>query len=277
VTADPSQTTSQFDRDTAVSAVAGEDGGWTADLSPSWNIGRNPNGGYLLAIAARAMQQAAGRPHPMSVTAHYLSPPTSDEPVTISTEIVKAGRRYVNVGARMTQAGRERIRLVGIYGDLDGQEGPTQIAARPPRIADPDRCVSLVELTEKAGRVIPESVHRFDLLLPPDTPWGRAGESEPFEITGWIRLADGSPPDPLSLLTFADAYPPTLLGSVAHGWVPTLELTVHVRGRPAPGWLLGTFRTRFLMDGVLEEDGELWDADRRPVALSRQLALVLGS
>ncbi|MGH8922199.1 MAG: thioesterase family protein, partial [Actinomycetes bacterium] len=142
MTADPSQTTSQFDLDTAVSAVAGEDGAWTADLNPRWNIGRNPNGGYLLSIAARAMQQAAGRPDPMSVTAHYLSPPTADEPVTISTEIVKAGRRYVNVGARMTQGGRERIRLVGIYGDLDQQEGPTQIAARPPQIAEPDRCLS---------------------------------------------------------------------------------------------------------------------------------------
>jgi hypothetical protein len=48
---------------------------------------------------------------------------------------------------------------------------------------------------------------------------------------------------------------------------------VHVRGVPAPGPLRCVFRTRFVHGGLLEEDGEVWDARDRLVAQSRQLAL----
>jgi hypothetical protein len=57
------------------------------------------------------------------------------------------------------------------------------------------------------------------------------------------------------------------------GWVPTIELTVQVRKRPAPGYLTGWFHTEAVTAGYLEEDGEVWDADGDLVVLSRQLAL----
>ena len=47
-----------------------------------------------------------------------------------------------------------------------------------------------------------------------------------------MRHSDGSDPDVIALLMFADAFPPpifTVFGPV--GWVPTLELTVQVRAR----------------------------------------------
>jgi acyl-CoA thioesterase len=248
--------------------------GWTAELAPRWNVGNNPNGGYLLAVAVRALIEETGRPDPVTVTAHYLSPPAPGE-VRIRTETVKPGRSFVTATASMSQGDRERVRIIGAFGDLDGRKGPTRVSARPPDIPPPDRCESLLDLTQRAGRAVPEVMNRFDLRLPPDSPWGRPGDGDPFEITGWIRFKDGTEPDAVSAVTFADAFPPTILGAVAGGWVPTIELTVHVRGRPSPGWLLGTFRTRVLVDGLLEEDGELWDSEGRPVALSRQLAMVL--
>ncbi len=68
-----------FEQDTAVRPDPG--GGWVADLRSRWNVGNNPNGGYLLAIAVKAMIADAGRPDPVTVTAHYLSPP-SEGPVS---------------------------------------------------------------------------------------------------------------------------------------------------------------------------------------------------
>lgn len=99
-----------------------------------------------------------------------------------------------------------------------------------------------------------------------------AGEAR---MRGWFRLRDGEDGGPLALLCAVDAFPPTVFNAhVPIGWTPTMELTVHVRARPAPGWLACSFRTRFVAGGLLEVDGEIWDGSGRLVAQSRQLALV---
>jgi acyl-CoA thioesterase len=65
-----------------------------------------------------------------------------------------------------------------------------------------------------------------------------------------------------------------MFGVKVTGWVPTIELTVHLRAKPAPGWLRASFTSRFIFGGYLEEDGELWDERGVLVAQSRQLAQV---
>ncbi len=44
--------------------------------------------------------------------------------------------------------------------------------------------------------------------------------------------------------------------------------------RPGAGPLRCSFRSRFVHDGLLDEDGEIWDSTGVLVAQSRQLALV---
>jgi hypothetical protein len=49
---------------------------------------------------------------------------------------------------------------------------------------------------------------------------------------------------------------------------------VHVRARPAPGWLACRVLTRHVIGGYHEEDFEVWDSRGTLVAQSRQLALL---
>ncbi len=256
---------SELDEDTAVSPVA--EGMWQADVGSRWNVGSAPNGGYLLAIAARAVLATTGRPDPLSVTAHYVSPPEPG-PLQVAVETVRSGRRYATATAALRQGEREAVRVLAAVGDLAAMQGPTRVAAEAPTVPGPSGCVEPPD-----GGWVPEVARRYDLRLVPAA--GDPPPDRPYEVSGWIRLADGAPPSVLALLAFADAFPPAVLGPLDVGWVPTIELTVHVRARPAPGWVLGRFATRFLVDGLLEEDGELWGEDGRLLAESRQLALVM--
>ena len=79
----------------------------------------------------------------------------------------------------------------------------------------------------------------------------------------------------MGLLVAVDAFPPTIFNTdFPVAWAPTVELTAHVRARPAAGWLRCAFSTRFVTGGFIEEDGEVWDTTGTLVAQSRQLALV---
>jgi hypothetical protein len=91
---------------------------------------------------------------------------------------------------------------------------------------------------------------------------------------GWFAFADAEPIDAIGLLLVADAFPPPIFNTgLPVARVPTVELTVHVRGVPEPGPLRCWFRSRFIHDGLLDEEGEIWDSTGKLVAQSRQLAL----
>nr|WP_237307897.1 acyl-CoA thioesterase domain-containing protein [Streptomyces alboflavus] len=114
---------------------------------------------------------------------------------------------------------------------------------------------------------------RLWLKLDPSTlGWALGQPSGKGEMRAWFGLADGRDADPLSLLLAVDALPPTAFEMGLSGWVPTIELTVHVRAKPAPGPLRVAITTRNLAGGFLEEDAEVWDSADRLVAQSRQLA-----
>lgn len=260
-----------FAADTLVEQVA--TGRYQAPLSPQWDIAGNANGGFMLAIAARAMAQEAGRPDPVTITAHYLAPGRPG-PTEVEVQVAKRGKRFVVVSATMSAAGKPLLQLLGTFGDLSTPDhGPRIIDAAPPELPPPEDC-----LRYGGQPGLPAMYDNVDLRLHPEDAWFAGGErSGRMRVRGWLRFPGDALTDVMSLLLAVDAFPPTVFNAptgLTIAWVPTIELTVHLRARPAPGWLRAIFTSRFLSSGFVEEDGEIWDQTGTLVAQSRQLALL---
>jgi acyl-CoA thioesterase len=263
----PASAMHHFDTDTAMHACG--EGRFRGHVHGAWNIGLNPNGGYLLALVASAMRQAAPHPDPLSITAHYLQPGLPDQDAEVTVSVLRSGRRMSHLQAVLHQQGQARLSVVAVMGVL-ADAGPATLALPAPALPAPEHCVAR---SGGAQGVALPILDRLDVRLHPDEAQpGAAGKAQ---VSGWIRLRDGRPPDGLASLLFADAFPPPVFGLLGMvGWVPTVELTVHLRCRPVAGWMQGLFRSADLIDGHLIEDGALWDAEGRLVLQSRQLALV---
>ncbi|MFW6691190.1 thioesterase family protein [Streptomyces sp. MAR4 CNX-425] len=276
-----------FDRETAVHATPGEPGSYDADLPGAWKVGQGINGGVLLAMTARALSAELGtapedrpeahHPDPLSVSAYYLSTATAG-PAAVRTETVRRGNSVSHGGAELLQREEPgadpvaRLRVLAAYGNLDEQAGDVLTAAKPPVLAPVEQCIGS-DLAPPEFRAESPLLGRVDLRLDPScVGWAVGAPSGRGEMKGWFRLPEGRDPDPMLLLMATDVLPPASFDLGMVGWAPTLELTAHVRARPAPGWLRVVHATRNVAGGYMEEDAEIWDSADRLVAQSRQLA-----
>jgi acyl-CoA thioesterase len=248
-------------------------GRYAATIDRGWWIERGPNGGYLAAIVLRAAIAEVADPvrRPRSITLHYLRPPV-EGPCEVAVVVERAGRGLTTLSARLVQDGRDCIlALVALGVDRPGPEIHDHPA---PDEGGPDDAPARVEPPEGAPDI--PFRHRFEVRPVIGGPPFTAGPVA--ETGGWIRTADRDPVDDVLLAALTDAWPPAVFSRLEERvGVPTVELTVHLRGAPgaADDWSFVRFRTREVVAGYLEETGEVWSPDGRLLAESRQLAVLL--
>ena len=241
------------------------------ELPDTWAYGAGVlHGGWLLETLTAAALAHTGHPHPLAVSAHYVAAPrvgTGD----VEVEVLREGRSVGTVRTRLTQEGRPKVEAVVTAGTLPGRDTRPLLMDAVPLVLPPrEACVrnEMPPGTPRNG-----IVEQLDVLLDPATSaWTTGSFGGSSEVRAWIRAVDGREPDPLLLLTVADALPPVTFDLGIAGWVPTLELTVLLRALPAPGWLKVVHRARLVPGGWLDEECEVWDADDRLVCQARQLA-----
>ena len=257
---------SAFAADTEV--VAAGDGGFRGTATDRWNgLAGRPLGGYVLALALRALGRTLPFPDLFIASAFFLQP-VEPGPVEIRTEVARAGQRSATGQASLSQNGVEAIRTVATFTDLDLAAGQNLVLGTAPELPDPEDAIDLHAGAPQPTASIADRVE-YRVAEPVEARRRRSG-GQP-DIALWTRLREGGGEDLLSLALLVDAAPPAILEAGASGST-TLELTLSVRGRPSSEWLSCRAVTRYAVNGYHDEDFEIWDTNGGLVAQSRQIA-----
>ena len=274
-----------FDEDSRVVA-AGAAGAFTAELTGRWNgTAGAVNGGYMLATCIRALALGMPFPDPIVVSGFFLRPGAAG-PATVRTSVIRSGRTMAFGESALSQDGKDVVRATAAFTGLGGtgqdgtaqdgtgqdgtgQDGPVFLDGTPPALPPPAECIG-VPVGSFGLASIAERIEFRSAELP---GWFRGQPSGRPASEIWMRFADGREADQLSLLLLVDSTAPSVLELGAGS--TTIQLTVHLRAHPAPGWLACRATTRFVSNGYHEEDFEVWDSAGTLVAQSRQLALIL--
>jgi acyl-CoA thioesterase len=242
-----------FDRHTAVDDEP--IGPWRAEVAPELSGFAGAHGGYMAAIALRALTRAVCDPQraPRSLMVHLLAS-VAPGAVDLHARLDRAGSTMSAASLRIERDGATLATALGSFGTP--RESLSHCAVTMPDVPAPEKCPPIVEK--------PVAQARTGLLA---------------ELLVWMRLLEDRPTDALSACMLADAAPPALYGRLSsYVAMPSTDITVHFADLAASErspWMLGVFRTRLAADGYAVEDGELWTPDARLLLSARQQRRIL--
>jgi acyl-CoA thioesterase-2 len=259
-----------FEVDTRVDGAAGR---YVAELRPAWNIW-GPNGGYLCAIALRAVGRESAIARPVAFYGHYLRV-AKFERVEIQVEALARGRRAESFQVRIAQDGafvfagmvRTAIRGDGLTHDFDS--APTvprpEELPRPADLMTPEHRKRPAFWDNMEARVVQPERYALPMRkMPPRwIEWFRfeaaAGLADPFVDAGRSLVL-------LDTLSWPSAW-------MFHGdspfIAPSLDLAAWFH-RPAQGseWLLAESVSPVAEGGTMAARARVWDDSGRLVASS---------
>ena len=244
------------------------DGCWKVDLPESWGLW-SPAGGYISALALRAVGEATGFTRPASMTCHFLRM-GKYAPAEVRVESVKAGRRSELLKADLIQDGKTLL-TCHVW-------------------AVPETAPGLSHDDTQEDLPAPESVQRIEDQYPdqPVDPFFRRFEQRPIrgmprpgdtpreaELTGFYRFT----PTPVADDPFVDAGRSLILLDT-FGWLA--QYPAHPTDGPSPwiapnvdyyyrflrptshaDWLHMRVKAPVAEGGLMSTDGEIRDAAGR--------------
>jgi acyl-CoA thioesterase-2 len=256
----------------ADTAVEGSDGRYRAVLSRDWEIW-GPNGGYVAAVALRAVGAATPLRRPASFTCHFLSVASFDV-VDIEVTPLREAKRAASWRVSITQQDRPILAgIAWVIGDVPGIEHDV---SQMPNVPPP---AALKPIEELAGP---------DVYAPRYAFW-RNLETRPIDWVPWEQRPPRPPvwqewyrfrPRATFEDPFVDAARSVILvdtmlwPAACQPYVndtpyvaPSLDVTVHFhRSAPESEWLLCDATASIAADGLIGGRASVWSADGQLVA-----------
>lgn len=255
---------------------SGSPGVFDVLLDAQWGIGEKLHGGYLLAVLARAAMAAVGETRPahvvpQAVTGTFLRAPVPG-PAAVTVDVLRTGRGASQARVTLRQDGEPGVDATVVLGPAPDPEVVADVAPPPvdlPAFSDCER-----RPADNDGRGTLPLMDVVDTRLDPATGMLHGRPTGAGRVSGWMELDTREPWSPLGLLVAVDVLPPATFDLGIVGWTPTLSLTAHVHGVPAPGPLRATQWVDHLAGDRLYELCHVWDTTGRLVGQASQLAAV---
>lgn len=253
-----------FDRDIKFKQI--EAARFEVEISDQWSINKIPNGGYLMAILANSVISSSSKPNLSILTANFIKrcKPGKAE---IWLDPIGSSNSFDRFQIALRQEGSENIRALAtlVSNNINAEKAHEKEA---PTVLDREQCIQVPEMPGYTFFT------PMEILLEPESAgWMQGRLSEKSEIKGWLKFREPRSFDQQAVIMASDSFPPPVLAK--HGmvaWVPTIELSVNIRKLPQTEWLKCIFRSRFIDNGIVDEDGEIWDENGELIAISRQIS-----
>ena len=239
-----------------------------AEISDSWSHIGNLNGGFLLGLAGKAASMYSDKNGSLLITANYLNR-TLPGKIDIEVEELSKSGNFERFEVTLIQ---DNSKVLRAFCTLSAKTGETEdlsgLYDYKPSVSEAD-CVPV----DRPGTTsLYESV---DVRIDPATSgWMKGKLEKPGRIRGWVRFKEPREFDLFAAAIATDCFPPSVFSALgASAWVPTLELTVHITRNPAADALWSDFKTNYITDGIVIEEGIVTDPDGEIVAICRQSAV----
>ena len=127
-----------FKTDTSVVQI--EENIYEGNLSDRWSIGKTPNGGYTMALAAKAISESLNHKDPLVITANYLNRLNFGKAL-ISVEVLPYTKSLSSARATMLQDDEIKVIFTATFTDFSQSKGLNKNFRQEPDFVDYKDCI----------------------------------------------------------------------------------------------------------------------------------------
>jgi acyl-CoA thioesterase len=269
---------SRFARSTSVAADRERPGRYHATIGEEWNCPVVPQGGMVVATAARAMEEELDNngQRLRSISVVFAAPVRHGD-VEIDVQVLRRGRSMSQCSATVHNPDTDTgTTAIAVFGGVRRGFDFTDIT--PPEVPPPHECPSFrdpppVEWERGPTMNFWDNVEGRPALGHP--PWEDVERTSSLRAVYYrfdepARLDDGRW-DPYAVVALCDTMPGAvgqMLGAQTEQWMPpSADITVHVFNDAHSEWLLAVNRARYAGNGYASVDMEIWDVDNTSLTL----------